>query len=230
MKSLQLALFLKTMEAEVFANMSAITETTASMNITPTDLGNVGKQDAIHRDALQRILQAAGEEPPRPCRYRAVSGDMNSLLSVGRDIKSLGVSAALAIAESVAAADQTLLPGLLSIAATEARHSALLEAAHGSPPSPSAFETALPEVWAYNLALRFVIPGSCQASPPLPILPSLGYRMVDGVPAFSWDPEQAPVAQEEGKPLFIAWVNQLGPPAYTSLAMTGASNGTAALP
>ncbi len=47
---------------------------------------------------------------------------------------------------------------------------------------------------------------------------------------FSWDPTQKPVTQENGKNLFIGWVNQLGSPVYTPLKSIGNGTGTATVP
>ncbi|KAG4434308.1 hypothetical protein IFR05_010221 [Cadophora sp. M221] len=47
---------------------------------------------------------------------------------------------------------------------------------------------------------------------------------------FFWDPTQKPVTQENGKNLFIGWVNQLGSPVYTPLKSIGNCTGTATIP
>ncbi|KZL86153.1 hypothetical protein CI238_13126, partial [Colletotrichum incanum] len=191
---------------------------------------------------LRRILDAAGEDPVQPCTYSPPPGDWAASVSVGSRLKSIGASANLGIAESIAATDATLLPGVLAMAATEARHDALMAAADGRPASPTAFDTAIPEEWAFNLALGSVVPGACPSLPALPVVPGLSAQLggVGGgggsgggggvTCSFFWDPEQAAASIESPKPLFIAWVNQLAAPVYTSLAATSPGNGTASPP
>jgi len=149
-------------------------------------------------------------------------------------LSNVGVGATLALADAVSTSDPELVSGLASIAATEARHSAFFEAASGQVPNPSPFDTPVAGVWAYNLALNFVVPGSCSVSPPFPILPTLTAVVTEEDSAtavtFSWDPTQEPVLRETGRPLFIAWVNQLGSPVYTQLTLTSNSTATARVP
>jgi hypothetical protein len=40
-------------------------------------------------------------------------------------------------------------------------------------PNPAPFNTGISDIWAYNLALLFIVPGSCYVEIPLPILPVL---------------------------------------------------------
>ncbi|KAK1838446.1 twin-arginine translocation pathway signal [Colletotrichum chrysophilum] len=244
-RSLQLALFIKNAEVDFFRRLSSTVETTSPPNITGADLESISTQDQIQRDALRRILDAAGEDPVQPCTYSPPPGDWAASVSAGSRLKSIGASANLGIAESIAATDATLLPGVLAMAATEARHDAVMAAADGKPASPTAFDTAIPEEWAFNLALGSVVPGTCPSLPALPVVPGLlaqlggvgggggsgGSGGGGGVTcSFSWDPEQAAASIESPKPLFIAWVNQLAAPVYTSLAATSPGNGTASPP
>ncbi|KAK1840597.1 twin-arginine translocation pathway signal [Colletotrichum chrysophilum] len=242
-RSLQLALFMKDVEVNFFRRLSGTAETTSPSNITGADLESISTQDQIQRDALRRILDAAGEDPVQPCTYSPPPGDWAASVSAGSRLKSIGASANLGIAESIAATDATLLPGVLAMAATEARHDAVMAAADGRPASPTAFDTAIPEEWAFNLALGSVVPGSCPSLPALPVVPGLSAQLSGGggggggsgggggvTWSFSWDPEQAAASIESPKPLFIAWVNQLAAPVYTSLAATSPGNGTASPP
>lgn len=169
-----------------------------------------------------------------PCQYEFPSYNTSQFLALGRTLSTVGVGAVLALADTISALDAELVSGLASIAAVEARHSAFFEAANGQIPNPSPFDTPVPGVWAYNLALNFVVPGSCQVTPPFLILPTLSadVKSQENMTAvsFSWDPMQEPVMREAGKQLFIGWVNQLGPTVYTSLNATGNGTGTAKLP
>ena len=47
---------------------------------------------------------------------------------------------------------------------------------------------------------------------------------------FSWDPTQTPFVSEQGKQLFIGWINQLNVPVYTELSITDHGKGVADVP
>ena len=47
---------------------------------------------------------------------------------------------------------------------------------------------------------------------------------------FTWDSTQTPFLVEQGKPLFIGWVNQLNVPAYTELSIIAQGKGIADVP
>lgn len=140
----------------------------------------------------------------------------------------------LSLAESLASSDPKLVAGIASIAATEARHDAFFNVANGQLPSLAPFDTPISSTWAYNLALEFIVQASCPLELPIPILPTLttkaNLRGNQTHLEFSWDPTQKPVIQENGKNLFIGWINQLDSPVYTSLNSTGNGKGTAAVP
>jgi hypothetical protein len=158
----------------------------------------------------------------------------SSCWSLGRSLSSVGVGAILALAETVAILDSNLVPGIASIAATEARHDAFFNVANGQLPNPTPFDTPISSTWAYNLASEFIVPASCPVELPITILPTLStqatLRSNQTSMTFSWDPTQKPVTQENGKNLFIGWVNQLGPPVYTPLKSIGNGTGTATVP
>lgn len=190
----------------------------------------VPKQEMVHQRAIQNILHAAGVDITPPCQYEFPSYNTSQFLVLGRKLSTVAVGAAVALADAISTLDPELVSGFASIAATEARLSAFFEVINGHVPNPSPFDTPVAGVWAYNLALNFVISGSCQQTLPLPILPRLTAQVNETDVTFSWDPTQEPLIREAGRPLFIGWVNQLGPPIYTPLDVVNIGTGTAKLP
>lgn len=188
----------------------------------------------MHQTTLQNILLAAGASIIPECQYVFPSRNTSEFLSLGRSLSSVGVSAILGLAETVAILDSNLVSGIASIAATEARHDAFFNVANGQLPNPAPFDTPISSTWAYNLALKFIVPASCPVELPITILPTLSTQIIlqsnQTSMTFSWDPAQKPVIQENGKDLFIGWVNQLGSPVYTPLKSIGNGTGTATVP
>ncbi|KAK8073340.1 hypothetical protein PG994_004239 [Apiospora phragmitis] len=189
---LQLALFLENLEAEFFR--SAVSNLTdqdarhgASFHQTVQAAATVRhklvpsmpaplttpKQEVAHQQALVNILGAAGAAAVPPCRYVFPSTNTDEFSSVGKTLSVVGAGATVGLAGALSATNPELVPGIASIAATEARHAALFEVANGAAPNPAAFETPIPGPWAFNLALGLAVPGTCPVLPPMPILPKL---------------------------------------------------------
>ncbi len=156
-------------------------------------------------------------------------------------ITSAGIGATIGLAECLAVRDPLFIRSISSMLAVESRHDAFFRQTLGKVPNPAAFDTGLSDIWAYNLALTFVVPGSCPVEVVAPTLPRLiaveptvapfanrteGLEQLE----FTWDPAQIPFVMEEGKQLFIGWVHQLNEPVYTPLEITGRGEGTARLP
>ncbi|KAI1315999.1 ferritin-like domain-containing protein [Xylariaceae sp. FL0255] len=234
--SLQLALFLENLEI-AFARSAA-----ANLTATDTEFGdnfnesiaNIVTQEVGHQTALQNILLAAGEDLVAPCRYEFPSRNTSEFVELACSLSIVAVGAGLTIVADLPDEDKGLATGLASIVATEARHNTFFESTVGNETNSVPFETPIPEAWALNLALGFVVPGSCPVIPPFPILPSLtanmeltqGTRQV----SFTWDPAQEPMRIESNKALFAAWLHELDPPTYTALNRTSTSSGTASFP
>jgi hypothetical protein len=87
-------------------------------------------------------------------------------------ITSVGIGASIGLTERLAV-DPVLVRTVSSILTVESRHDAFFRSIRGEVPNPAPFDTGISDIWAYNLALSFVIPGSCPVEPPLPILPRL---------------------------------------------------------
>ncbi|PVH73208.1 hypothetical protein DL98DRAFT_608380 [Cadophora sp. DSE1049] len=235
---LQLALYLENLEVNLFRSASAnITSGDVAQGISNATLDAISvaaQQEQVHQTTLQNILLAAGASIVPECQYVFPSRNTSEFLSLGRSLSSVGVGAILALAETVAILDSNLVSGIASIAATEARHDAFFNVANGQLPNPAPFDTPISSTWAYNLASEFIVPASCPVELPITIMPTLStqatLRSNETNMTFSWDPTQKPVTQENGKNLFIGWVNQLGSPVYTPLKSIGNGTGTATVP
>lgn len=151
-------------------------------------------------------------------------------------ITSIGIGAIIGLADRISSSDPLLIKSTSSIVTVESRHDAFFRQMDGEVPNPSPFDTGITRVWAYNLALPFVVPGSCPIEIPLPVLPTLSttnnnsrndtLRQVE----FMWNPSELPLEEEGSKQLFIGWLNQLNLPTYTNLTIQGQGKGTAAVP
>jgi hypothetical protein len=60
-----------------------------------------------------------------------------------------------------------------STLAVESRHDAFFRHVQDAEPNPAPFNTGINDIWAYNLALSFIVPGSCPVEVPVPVLPKL---------------------------------------------------------
>ncbi|KAH8798349.1 ferritin-like domain-containing protein, partial [Xylogone sp. PMI_703] len=237
-QGLQLALYLENLEVNLFRSAEAnITNDDIADGISKMTLEAIkdaAMQEQVHQTTLQNLLVAAGAPVVPECRYLFPSRNTTEFLSLGRGLSSVGVSATLALVQSIADLDPVLTAGIASIATTEARHDSFFNAANSRVPNPAPFDTPISPTWAYNLALKFVVQASCPTDLPFPILPILtapeAIRANQTHMRFSWDPAQRPITQEHGRNLFIGWVNQLGPPIYTSLSSTGNGTGITSIP
>ncbi|KAI6080101.1 ferritin-like domain-containing protein [Hypoxylon rubiginosum] len=234
--NLQLALFLENLEFAFFQSASA-NFTASDPALTDTlnqTIREATMQEATHQKALRNILDAADADQIEPCQYRFPSQNTSQFLALGRTLSSVGVGATVSLAGSIPAQDVELVSGIASIAATEARHSAFFETANGKLPNPAPFDTPVPSTWAFNLALGFVVPGSCPVTPPIPVLSPLVVEAAEEgdetTVDVSWDPVQTSIQVEGNKPLFVAWINQLASPIYTPLSRTSNSTGKATMP
>jgi hypothetical protein len=133
-----------------------------------------------------------------------------------------------------------------SILTVESRHDAFFRHVMGEVPNPAPFDTGSNDIWAYNIALSFIVPGSCPVEVPVPVLPKLNVTQQEQATApytnsttgsnstmlqqFSWDPRQMPFVVEEGKQLLVGWVNQVNVPTYTPLSVTSWGKGTSSVP
>lgn len=156
-------------------------------------------------------------------------------------ITSVGIGATIGLNERLAITDPLLVKSISSILTVESRHDAFFRHVRGVVPNPAPFDTGISDLWAYNLALSFIQPGSCSIEVSIPILPRLAASQLPGTPyansteinnqwEFTWDPMQTPFVTEASKQLFIGWVTQLNEPTYTPLKITAKGKGITNIP
>lgn len=121
----------------------------------------------------------------------------------------MSTSALLGLESRVAQSDPLLVQATSSMLTMEARHDEILRQVNGLVPGPASFDASLSKIWAYNLAMLFVVPGLYPVGLPLPTFPSLTATLMNTILAskvgFSWDPQQVPF--QSGKPMFVVWVS-----------------------
>ena len=126
-----------------------------------------------------------------------------------------------------------------TILTTEARHDAYLRAGVGGSPFPTAFDTALSSVFAYNLAQMFIV--ECPMQLPIIILPKLTLAApppsphLAPIPAgteltFNYDPSTIFVKVDPNAPLYIAFINQATNATFVATSSCGTGCANAAVP
>ena len=162
-----------------------------------------------------------------------------SFVDLANMITSVGIGAYLGGAE-VITDDPMLEVASASILTIEARHDAYLRAGVGASPFPTAFDTALTAVFAYNLAQMFIV--ECPQQLPLPILPKLTLEspmppsnLQPPTPAgtllkFTYDPSKFFVEVAPGTPLYIGLINMVTNITYTEVTSCGAGCATIPVP
>ena len=181
----------------------------------------------------ENILNHFGDKTFTPCEYVFPVSNAEEFFSLANIITSVGIGAVINVASSLALTDPTLVPGPASILAIEARHDAFFRAAaHVSPiPNPAPFDTRISAAWALNLAMPFVVEGSCKGGmPDFGVIPGLkqtsGASPLTGSSGpinFSFDASQVKI--DTTKTYYIGWVNQANVVNYTPATV---SNGNVA--
>ena len=167
-------------------------------------------------------------------------------------IGSVGISATIGLSQRLATSDPSVARLISSILSVESRHDAFFRDMREREPNPSPFDTSISAIWAYNIALSFIVPGSCPVQIPLPVLPGLTVGQAtmnsatdapfahattrangtrgDILKEFTWDPTQVPFVVQGDKHLLAGWVNQVNKPVYTPLTNVSEGKGTAKMP
>ncbi|KAI9772443.1 MAG: hypothetical protein M1840_000646 [Geoglossum simile] len=243
-KGFQLALFLENLEFSFF-NTGLMQITTWGTNQYPNDttkvIRKVAAQEEVHIATIVNLLKTYNAALIPPCSYFFPVNSTKEFFDLAHIITSVGIGAAIGLAERIAVTDPLLIKSVSSVLTVESRHDAFFRHIKGEVPNPAPFDTGISDLWAYNLALSFVVPGSCPVEVPVPILPKLTVSdtlnatptNVTAVPSlleFTWDPMQMPFVVKVGKPLLVGWVNQLNVPVYSRLNITVKGKGTAAVP
>jgi hypothetical protein len=136
----------------------------------------------------------------------------------------------LGVTSTIARYKPDIIPLVTALVASNARYSSKLGSVDALNISPL-FDTAIDGLWGYNAALQFIVPGTCRHSLPFLVLGRLGVsRKENGSFEFQWDSTQRAFTLERPRPLHVGWTNQLNPPVYTSLNITGDGIGISQVP
>lgn len=143
----------------------------------------------------------------------------------------------MSLAESLGPEDTAASVILSSMSSVAARQNTLLRPFAVPNASVASFDTPMSDVWAYNIALTYVVPGSCAVEQPFPLLPTLFVE--NGVIAtvrpgndvtFAWDAAARAAAARSGRPLFMGWLNQVDAPVYSVVSALDDGRGTTKAP
>ena len=189
---------------------------------------------------MATVLTAGGQTPLPACTYSFPYTDPVSFVDLANMITSVGIGVYLGGSTMLVDSAQ-LLTTAASILTNEARHDAFLRAGVGGSPFPTAFDTAISGLWAYNLAHMFVV--SCPTELPGQVLlpklslasPAPEMHLQPPVPAgtalsFQWDPSTFFVSVAPSQPLYIALINQVSDPIFQQVTVTGTGTGTVSVP
>ena len=183
----------------------------------------VQAQELVHVQTAKNILNHFNGKTFRPCEYTFPVTSAEEFFALSNVITSVGIGAVIHLAASLAITDPTLVTGPASILAVEARHDAFFRGAAkvSHIPNPAPFDTGISGIYALNLALPFVVEGSCpDGMPDFPIIPPLkqtsGSEPLTGSSGpidFQFDPSQ--VKNFDSKTYYIGWINQANVVQYT---------------
>ncbi|KAL9129978.1 MAG: hypothetical protein Q9217_001736 [Psora testacea] len=203
------------------------------------NVGVIAQHEGIHAQTISDILTKAGYTPVPPCSYKFPYNSPTSFVDLANMITSVGIGAYLG-GGSMLTDNPSLLTAASSILTVEARHDSYLRAGLGASPFPTAFDTSLTAVFAYNLAQMFVV--QCPQQLPLPILPKLTLEapipppnlqppISAGTPLkFTYDPSKFLVEIDPKAPLYIGFINQVTNVTYTVVSSCGTGCATIPVP
>ena len=181
----------------------------------------------IHIQTAVNILKHFNKTTFEPCKYKFPVDSAEQFLELSNVITSTGIGGVINIISGLSASDPGLIQGPASILAVEARHDAFFrEQALQLVPNPAPFDTRISAAYALNLGSKFVVPGTCKATPKFPPLTPLTADVKEKTTStgnsitFSFD--AAKVGPAAGNaPLFIGWVNQANVVNYTPAKPAG---------
>ena len=171
-------------------------------------------------------------------QYKFPFTDPVSFVDLANMITSVGIGAYLGGAAQLV--DNPMLEVASgTILTVEARHDAYLRAGVGGSPFPTAFDTALTSIFAYNLAQMFIV--ECPMQLPITLLPKLTLAAPAPSPhltpvaagtelTFNFDPSTFFVALDPNAPLYIAFINQVTNTTFVEATKQGTNSVTTAVP
>ncbi|KZF19652.1 hypothetical protein L228DRAFT_270974 [Xylona heveae TC161] len=242
---LELALYLEHLEHAMYSSgfQNFTEQQYESAGFPPGFRDNVGviaSHEQTHIDLLTTVLTSNGITPIPTCQYKFPFTDPKSFAALANMVSTVGIGAYIGGATGFSDNEQ-LLTAAGSILAVEARHDAYVRTEIGASPFPTAFDTALTPVFAYNLAQMFIV--SCPQPLPIIVLPKL--NLTSPMPpqnlqppvaagttlSFAWDPSKFFVSVDPNAPLYIALINQdVQAPIFQEVTKTGSGTGTVPLP
>ncbi|KAI4183616.1 MAG: hypothetical protein L6R41_005296 [Letrouitia leprolyta] len=241
---LQLALYLEHLEQSLytggFENFTDAEYTAAGF--PPGFRANVGviaDHETTHANTISTILTDAGYTPVPPCTYKFPYDSPTTFVALANMITSVGIGAYLG-GGSLLTDDPALLTAASSILTVESRHDSYLRAGLGASPFPTAFDTAVTAVFAYNLAQMFIV--SCPQQLPITLLPKL--TLVSPAPppnlqpptpagttlTFAFDPSTFFVKVDPNAQLYIGMLNMVTNVTFVEATRTGEGSVTAPVP
>ncbi|KIW92335.1 uncharacterized protein Z519_07319 [Cladophialophora bantiana CBS 173.52] len=198
-------------------------------------VSRIAAQEEVHVASIVGLLQANGAQDVAPCEYNFPTTDEKSFLALGNIITTVGIGALISLSDGLSTTDPSIEATVASIIPVESRHDAFFRLTANEIPNPTTFETKISAIWAYNLALDFIVGGSCTNLPysitSLPVFPDLGIVGYGG-PSFATPNAPGKLIFKVGQPtmlpqgwnsgqLYMAWVNQNNVPAYTPVTVDG---------
>ncbi|KIX01285.1 uncharacterized protein Z518_09010 [Rhinocladiella mackenziei CBS 650.93] len=196
-------------------------------------VSHIAAQEEVHVASIVSLLKGNGAQDVAPCQYGFPVTDETSFFALGNIITTVGIGALIALQNGLSQSDPGLEATIGTILPVESRHDAFFRITANEVPNPTTFETGISGIWAYNLALDFILGGSCpnlpQSIASLPVFPDLGI-VGYGAPSFTTpnapgklifkvgQPNLLPQGWNSG-PLYMAWVNQDNLPAYTPVTI-----------
>ncbi|KAF3029146.1 hypothetical protein E8E12_000530 [Didymella heteroderae] len=201
-----------------------------------TVVANIFTQEQTQQTALKALSLRAGVSSLPACQYN-LPNDHTERAKAMSVLKTVESGVLMWLAESLRPEDTPVAIMLSSMSSVAARQNARLRSFAVPNASTAAFDTPLPDVWAYNVALTFVVPGTCAVEQRLPLLPTLSVATSVATTAlpgdeviFTWDAAARAAAARSGRPLFIGWLNQVSAPMYSVVTLLGDGCGTTKVP
>lgn len=199
-------------------------------------LTRLSQQEQTQQKALKALSLRAGASYLPACQYK-LPEDFIGRAEAMSVFKTVEGGVLMSLAESLGPADTPVAVMLSSMSSVASRQNAQLRSIAIPNASVSSFDTPLPDVWAYNIALTFVVPGTCAVEQRLPLLPTLSVgtsviataRPGDEV-SFVWDEAARAAAARSGRPLSIGWLNQVSAPLYSAVTPLGDDRGATKVP
>ncbi|MCJ1389141.1 hypothetical protein MMC18_001995 [Xylographa bjoerkii] len=241
----QLLLWLEELEVALYyEGLKNLTNQWAnSAGLPPNTLEIIAKtaaQEDIHVATLQGVLEINKVPNISPCKYIFPANTPQEFFAIAGLITPANYGSIIGLETEIASTDPATVFSATSILATEVRHEVFIRSTDGEIPNPAPFDTGIPPEWAFNIALAYVVPGSCKVLPALPHYPTLSLDPKTGpmlAPAtyppslnFTWNAADDWVAQTGDQQIYVAWINLANQPQYTNLNRTGAGSGTTDVP